>query len=112
MALRLLGSLLVLASGAAPATADAAFEPGRFVVEGKRLAKGAGKGLSIYARPGAVSLERCRTQEARVKRTGGGVNVRASIRCGTRKLEIVARVRGDSLRGELMRPGKDRRFKA
>ena len=102
--------LVVLA--ALPAAADAAFTPGRFVVEGKPLAKGAGKGLSIYARPASVSLERCRTRKAKVNRAGAGVKVRASIRCGKRELELVAQVRGNGLRGELIRPGKDRRFKA
>jgi hypothetical protein len=97
---------------AAPVAADAAFEPGRFVVEGKRLAKGAGKELSIYARPAAVSLEGCRTRKAKVRRAGTGVTVRASIRCGKRELKLVARVRGDRLSGELIKPGKDRRFKA
>ena len=100
--------LFCLAAG----PADAAFVPGRFVVEGKRLAPSAGKGVSVHLVPSAVVVDGCRTRGARVRRAKGGVRLRARVRCGERTVGLSARVRGRLMLGMSVSGRSARRFRA
>ena len=86
--------------------------PGQFVVQGKKLAPGAGKGVSVHLVPKAVVVERCRTRGARVRRARGGVELSARVRCGKRTIKLSARVRGRLMRGRSVSGRSVRRFRA
>ena len=103
-------ALACIASAATPAIASAAFIPGRFVVAGRTLAAGAGKGISVYTAPQAVALDDCLTRKARVRPAGRGVSLTATVRCERRTVRLTARIGGSVMRGEARRGKLVRRF--
>lgn len=115
----LLAALLALALLALPAQAEArAGLPGSFDVRGGPLAKRqgvvAGRSISVYVRPRAVTVDGCRSRSQRVRMRRGRVAISAAARCegipGT--LRLKATVRGPTMRGTATRGKRTRRFRA
>src|SRR5262245_24554584 len=101
----------VLAGLLAP-PANAVFTPGRFVLKGRALTRGAGRGISVYRSPQAVTLEGCLTRKSRVRSGRGGVRLEATVRCGKRTLRLSARIRGRLLTGVAGSGTRIRRLRA
>jgi Ca2+-binding RTX toxin-like protein len=115
----LLAALLALALLVPPAEAEArAGLPGSFDVRGAPLAKRqgvvAGRSISVYVRPRAVTVDGCRSRSQRVRTRRARVEISAAARCegipGT--LRLKATVRGRTMRGTAARGKRTRRFRA
>jgi Subtilase family len=92
--------------------------PGAFDVRGaplaKRRRKVAGRTVSVYLRPRAVTLDGCRSKSSRVRRRRGRASIAVAARCpgipGT--LRVRGTIAGKLLRGIATRGRNSRRFRA
>jgi len=114
----LVATMVAASVGAAAAQAAGPSLPGRFVVQGAPLVKngkvGAGRSISVFARPGAVVVEGCRSRSAAVRVRRGRALLSARFTCKgvSRVSRLEATISGARLRGTLTRGRNKRRFSA